>query len=149
MLALLRTFLSTIVILILISNIVSYHYITDSTNQYLTICLICISSILFVMLTIVSAYWFNLILPNSILPWSETSQIPYCIEFVHKTILLLGFFLRDTKYERYLLIAACECLIGYKLYLRIRKSRILIPIVFKISTCMDMILLHFLSFLLV
>ena len=125
------------------------HLIMQSSSFNLVeICLICSTFLLLMTITYFQAHFFNLPIPNTCLPWSESNAQSFLIEVVSKFFLALAFTFRDSLYVRLAFSGISAVSLAIKIYMRIRVSVMFNRYVFLAALLIDTYLMHNLIFVL-
>eukprot|EP00347_Sterkiella_histriomuscorum_P020578 403337267 len=141
-LALFRSILLTFYLIILTNNILNFN--ETLSFRFLEIFFLIASFVLISIITYFQAHFLNVTVPNSFIPWSETSPQPLLLENFYKLILGLAFKLRSNIALRYTFMIISIGILGYKILIRIRKSFIFNKVVFNCVMIGETSILHML-----
>eukprot|EP00347_Sterkiella_histriomuscorum_P011126 403373661 len=139
---LMRSFLQTYLILIIACNFQQFEANASTSIKYTQIFLISGMTIQLVLIAYFSSQFYNLNVPNQYLPWSETNNQPFILKFLFKIAICLAFNFRTIPTLKYTFLSLATVIIGYLIYVRIRRSYMFNKLIFNIHLYADSILFH-------
>eukprot|EP00347_Sterkiella_histriomuscorum_P018577 403344984 len=136
----LRTLLFTYVMLY---SVRCFTDLLPDPNTELQIIVLSTTLILMTVLLLFCALFFNLMVPNKHLPWSENSNQPFLIEIFFKFLLSLTYSFKHDLRIKYITLCMVVFTLLVKYILRLTKSVMWNQKMYKITMYKNTIYLHF------
>ena len=144
---LLRTFIFTLFIQVIINAYVLQTKQTPSVTKAIGYIISSLAGFLLLCLTYISSQMFNLIVPNTILPWSETSPTPFLLECLNRIFITIAFMMKESTIAYYIFLELTLACLVYQMILRTTKSFFFNKTILKALVLLDTIKIYFLVFL--